>query len=53
MFTSNKLDTLFLELDKIYSFNSKISAQLKQHLLHQDSLILPYTESLDVFDLNE
>ena len=53
MFTSNKLDTLFLELDKIYSFNSKISAQLKQHLLHQDYFILPYTESLDVFDLND
>lgn len=53
MFTSNKLDTLFIELDKIYSYDLKISVQLKQHLLHQDYLILPYTESLDVFDLND
>lgn len=53
MFTSNKLDALFIELDKIYSYDLKISVQLKQHLLHQDYLILPYTESLDVFDLKD
>lgn len=53
MFTSNKLDALFLELDKIYSFNQKISAQLKQHLSDHDYFILPYVDSLDVFNLDE
>jgi len=51
-FTSEKLDSLFEELDKIYSYNQETSVKLKQHLSDHDYIILPYVDSLDIFNLD-
>lgn len=51
-FTLEKLDSLFEELDKIYSYNQEASIRLKQHLSDHNYMILPYVDSLDIFDLD-
>lgn len=51
-FTLDKLDSLFEELDKIYSYNQETSIRLKQHLSDHNYIILPYVDSLDIFDLD-
>lgn len=51
-FTLEKLDSLFEELDNIYSYNQETSSRLKQHLSDHNYMILPYVDSLDIFDLD-
>jgi len=52
-FTSDKLDMLFEDLEKIYAYNQETRIKLKQHLSDHNYIILPYVDSLDVFDLEE
>ncbi len=51
-FTLEKLDSLFEELDNIYSYNQETSSRLKRHLSDHNYMILPYVDSLDIFDLD-
>lgn len=49
-FDHNKINALFKQLELIYLFPEVITVQLKQLLLEQQHLILPYVESLEMFD---
>ncbi|WP_049065654.1 hypothetical protein [Acinetobacter seifertii] len=51
-FDANKTPQLFDELSSFYQFNQTTHNQLEQHLSHHEYLILPYVESLEVFDLD-
>ncbi|WEV50118.1 hypothetical protein OZX61_12315 (plasmid) [Acinetobacter sp. ESL0695] len=52
-FIPEKIDSLFEELDKIYSYNQENIIRLKQHLSDNNYMILPYVDYLDTFDLND
>jgi len=43
---------LINELSNFYQFNQTTHNQLEQHLSNHEYLILPYVESLEVFDLD-
>ncbi|PTV47661.1 hypothetical protein DBL02_04920 [Acinetobacter oleivorans] len=51
-FDENKTPQLLNELSKFYQFNQTTHNQLEQHLSNHEYLILPYVESLEVFDLD-
>lgn len=51
-FDHNKINALFKQLELIYLFPEAITVQLKQLLLEQQHLILPYVEALEMFDFN-
>ncbi len=52
-FNESKIDELLNELKKIYQSSQIGYIQLKQHLLAHQYLILPYVESLEIFDFHE
>lgn len=49
-FEIDKLNELLNDLSKIYKLNNDIFTFLKSHLLDKNYLILPYVESLEVFE---
>lgn len=49
-FDVTKLEALFAHLDLLYHFPQTIKQQLQQQLLQQPHLILPYVESLEIYD---
>lgn len=51
-FDANKTPQLLNELSNFYQFNQTTHHQLEQHLSHHEYFILPYVESLEVFDLD-
>ncbi|WP_440206530.1 hypothetical protein [Acinetobacter oleivorans] len=51
-FDANKTPQLFNDLSNFYQFNQSTHIQLEQHLSNHEYLILPYVESLEVFDLD-
>lgn len=51
-FDANKAPQLLNELSNFYQFNQSTHTQLEQHLSKHEYLILPYVESLEVFDLD-
>lgn len=51
-FDANKTSQLLNELSNFYQFNQTTHHSLEQHLSHHEYLILPYVESLEVFDLD-
>lgn len=51
-FDANKTPQLLNELSNFYQFNQSTHTQLEQHLSNHEYLILPYVESLEVFDLD-
>ncbi|WP_267531289.1 hypothetical protein [Acinetobacter oleivorans] len=51
-FDANKTPQLLNELSNFYQFNQITHNQLEQHLSNHEYLILPYVESLEVFDLD-
>lgn len=51
-FDANKTPRLLNELSNFYQFNQTTHKQLGQHLSNHEYLILPYVESLEVFDLD-
>ncbi|MFX8219000.1 hypothetical protein ABTL11_19500, partial [Acinetobacter baumannii] len=51
-FDANKTPQLLNELSSFYQFNQTTHHSLEQHLSHHEYLILPYVESLEVFDLD-
>ncbi|MDQ8998590.1 hypothetical protein RFH60_05755, partial [Acinetobacter baumannii] len=51
-FDANKTPQLLNELSNFYQFNQTTHNQLEQHLSNHEYLILPYVESLEVFDLD-
>ncbi|MFV5365025.1 hypothetical protein [Acinetobacter oleivorans] len=51
-FDANKTPQLLNDLSNFYQFNQSTHTQLEQHLSNHEYLILPYVESLEVFDLD-
>lgn len=51
-FDANKTSQLLNDLSNFYQFNQTTHTQLEQHLSNHEYLILPYVESLEVFDLD-
>ncbi|MFV5361954.1 hypothetical protein VXO68_12275 [Acinetobacter oleivorans] len=51
-FDANKTPQLLNALSNFYQFNQSTHTQLEQHLSNHEYLILPYVESLEVFDLD-
>ncbi|MDO7383965.1 hypothetical protein Q5X46_10895 [Acinetobacter baumannii] len=51
-FDANKTPQLLNELSNFYQFSQTTHNQLEQHLSNHEYLILPYVESLEVFDLD-
>lgn len=51
-FDANETTQLINELSNFYQFNQTTHNQLEQHLSNHEYLILPYVESLEVFDLD-
>lgn len=51
-FDANKTPQLLNDLSNFYQFNQSTHIQLEQHLSNHEYLILPYVESLEVFDLD-
>ncbi|OTM94223.1 hypothetical protein B9X95_00640 [Acinetobacter baumannii] len=49
-FDANKTPQLLNELSNFYQFSQTTHNQLEQHLSNHEYLILPYVESLEVFE---
>lgn len=47
-----KLLNCLMRLSNFYQFSQTTHNQLEQHLSNHEYLILPYVESLEVFDLD-